>query len=470
MSTIDFYKPKMATKQLQLQNTSAGRKLVVSTNWLPLFGFEANTQIVEKVLGSNQGLEISLATEDEVGRFKKVYTRTYKSRKNNPLETLLDIRSQEKINEAFGDCSNVHIIFTYGKITIKPIEDKKAARIKKAKSAKGKQGAFVCCSSGIDAMSIEEGGFRIDTLLEYRPNESRDKKKDYSETGALCAISNVDVKNLINEDIFTVDTKMLEALAKQSNTSLFSISTSCDDFSPCKTHAARENSLCDLSTGVDMIYPALKIIEAGQFPFIILENVQQLLTSQYHTLFETTLRRFGYRVYSKVIDASLTGGRSKRKRAYVFATTFEDIPFSFPKDKENTTTKETFWEQNVEPFIADCRDVTHSKSIQDGAKCKRLRTITKESTSFPTLLKSQSRMAKDSLVIQIEDRYLFPSEALEKHIMGVPEGFTLEGVGKGIGSEILGQAVEYLSHKNIIQSIQEHIKRSTTPQQTKIRF
>jgi DNA (cytosine-5)-methyltransferase 1 len=274
----------------------------------------------------------------------------------------------------------------------------------------------------------------------------------------------------LNEDIFTVDTKMLERLVKESNTTLFSISTSCDDFSPCKTHTARENSICDLSTGVDMIYPALKIIEAGQFPFIILENVQQLLGSQYHTLFETTLRRFGYKVYSKVIDASLTGGESKRKRAYVFATTFEDVPFSFPQENQRNITAVSFWEEHVKPYLDECRDVTHSKSIQDGAKCKRLRTITQESTHFPTLLKSQSRMAKDSLVIQIEDRYLFPSEALEKHIMGIPNTFTLEGVGKVLGSEIMGQAVEYKSHENIIKSIKEHIKMAITPQQMRMTF
>jgi hypothetical protein len=36
-------KPKVATKQLKLQNCNAGKKLVVSTNWLPLFGFESNS-------------------------------------------------------------------------------------------------------------------------------------------------------------------------------------------------------------------------------------------------------------------------------------------------------------------------------------------------------------------------------------------------------------------------------------------
>ena len=40
-NTLKINIPTIATKQLKLQSCNAGKKLVVSTNWLPLFGFEA---------------------------------------------------------------------------------------------------------------------------------------------------------------------------------------------------------------------------------------------------------------------------------------------------------------------------------------------------------------------------------------------------------------------------------------------
>ncbi len=39
-NTLKINIPTIATKQLKLQSCNAGKKLVVSTNWLPLFGFD----------------------------------------------------------------------------------------------------------------------------------------------------------------------------------------------------------------------------------------------------------------------------------------------------------------------------------------------------------------------------------------------------------------------------------------------
>jgi hypothetical protein len=39
---------------LKLQNCNAGKKLVVSTNWLPLFGFESNSRVKEELIGKGK--------------------------------------------------------------------------------------------------------------------------------------------------------------------------------------------------------------------------------------------------------------------------------------------------------------------------------------------------------------------------------------------------------------------------------
>ena len=56
--------PELATKQLRLQNCAAGRKLVISTNWLPLFGFETGCSVREISLGKNKGLKIVLVPQN----------------------------------------------------------------------------------------------------------------------------------------------------------------------------------------------------------------------------------------------------------------------------------------------------------------------------------------------------------------------------------------------------------------------
>ncbi len=457
---LSFHIPDMCTKQLKVQEFAGGKKkIVVSTNFLPIFGFEAGALVEERVLGEGKGIEVILKDANATSG-KKVYKRTYKHRRNNPIETLLDIRSQSKLSEALGDtCTRVHITFTKGRVTIVPLTDKKAERIARAKKSSPEDllSAFVACSSGMDAYSLANKGFRLDALLEYRPIEKRDLKNkklsDFSETGAMCAAANNRFGAILNEDIFEIDTQLISDLTTKNNTSLFSISTQCDDFSNCKAPGTIAKQ-CELDNVNDMVYDALRIIEAGKFNFILLENVPNYLKTDYHSLFRQKLLRWGYDVHEAIIDASEHGGSSKRKRAYVFATTFDDVPFSFP---EKELGSQSFWKEHVAPFLDDCREVSHCKSIQDGAACGRLRIVDKNSSAYPTLLKSQSRQAKDSLVIRHEGKFLFPGEKMERHIMGLPSSFSLEAVSKTIGSEILGQGVEYLSHSSIVKSIKKHI-------------
>lgn len=177
LPTNKFHIPDRYTKRLKLQTFSKSKKkLVISSNALPLFGFEHNARVTEEVIGPGEGLIVKLVDKDLAGT-KKVYQRRYTKRKNNALEEQLDIRSQTKLNEALGDSEYVHITFTHGTVTIKPITSKQAERIKMAKTASDLLSAFVCCSSGIDAKSLHDNGFRMDTLLD-RPE--REKRQDGS--------------------------------------------------------------------------------------------------------------------------------------------------------------------------------------------------------------------------------------------------------------------------------------------------
>lgn len=110
----------LVTKTLKLQRigkSNDNRKLVISTNWLNLMNFHAGDEVVEEVTGNLQGMVVRPATSSDA-KPKLVYQRGYKNRDD---ETLMDIRSQSKIDPAFGSAERVHITMQRDLITIKPI-------------------------------------------------------------------------------------------------------------------------------------------------------------------------------------------------------------------------------------------------------------------------------------------------------------------------------------------------------------
>lgn len=456
-NTLNINIPKVATKQLKLQNCNAGKKLVVSTNWLVLFGFEAHSRVKEELIGKGKGIRITLVDKDET-KTKKVYTREYKSRRNNPIETMLDIRSQTLINDAFPeDTQTVHIQFTYGEVLITPMDNRKAAAIKQFKKSNNE--CFVACSSGVDAVSMVKKGFKIETLLEYRPNEKRDKN-DMSETGALNAIANVEVNHLINEDIMNLDIERIAKLCSRSNYTNATFSIQCDEFSNVKANSLKDSALDDGTSSLDMVIDAINIISKFNFPTVLVENVPNFFTSDAGKILIARLNRLGYKTYLDKFDARDFGGLTSRVRGYLFATM---LPGNFkmptPTEKNNIP----IWDLlNFDERIADgeLRDVTHTSSVQEGIKTGRARLIKRNSLNSPTILKSNSRQCKDSIYIydEVSNKYYFASNKLLSELMGIQMDFS--GVGGVIESEIIGQSIEVPLHEQLLDSINKHIIES----------
>ena len=457
-NTLKINKPDVATKQLKLQNCSSGKKLVVSTNWLPLFGFEANARVTEELIGEGEGIRIVLAAKDKA-KTKKVYTREYKSRRNNPLETMLDIRSQSLINKAFPEeTEQVHIQFSYGEILITPMSNRKASAVKQFKKSKNK--CFLACSSGVDAISMVKNGFKIETLLEYRPNEKRDKR-DLSETGALNAIANVEVKHLINEDIMNLDLDKIALLCQESSYTNATFSIQCDDFSNAKSNSLKDASLESGTTSLDMVIDTISIISKFNFPTVTIENVPNFFSSDAGKILIARLNRLGYKTYFNKFDARDYGGLTSRVRGYLFATML-NADFELPIKKERN--KEPIWKiLDIDSRIekGEFRDVTHTKSLQDGIQVGRARLIKRDSLFSGTVLKSQNRQAKDSIFLydELSERYYFTSNRLLSELMGIEMNF--DAVSGTIESEIIGQSVEVPLHEELLKSIRTHLDKAS---------
>jgi DNA (cytosine-5)-methyltransferase 1 len=446
--------PEIATKQLRFRQNAGRRILTISSNLLTLFGFSKGDPVVEKSLGAGKGIVIERVTDlFDQGRVKRVYARSYPRRKNNPLEHQLEVSSQKLISESFpSDCTRVHVRFEDNRVTVTPLRSVAERALANAEKADPKS-VFAALTSGVDLASMRSEGFSISAVLEWRPQEARDKT-DLTETGALTALANSGpLHALFNEDItHTVLDEIAKAMEKHPVMMLHAC-PQCDDLSNVKSRKLKERDIESTASTADMILDLVNLVERLAPPVVVFENVPGMIGSASYEIASLRLRRWGYRQYEHVGDARDYGGLTSRKRAYIVFTQLDaDFAFSGP-----TSPREKDVWSIVEPYLAECRDVSSSKSLQDGKECGRLRPVRPWSTSVPTPLKSQDRMAKDSVVIEPTDgAFLFPTENLLKRFLGI-EDVDLSTVSKTLATEIIGQSIDRPHHSVILAAIRDHI-------------
>jgi len=446
--------PNIATKQLRFRKNGERRILTISSNLLTLFDFSKGDAVTERSLGPGKGIVIERAYDlFAASKTKRVYARTYTRRKNNPLEHQIEVSSQRLINSSFPKgCSRVHIRFEKGCVTVTPLATLSERAL--ANAAVAETGAtFAALTSGVDLSSMRKEGFSVSAVLEWRPQEARDKT-DLTETGALAALANSGpLHALFNEDVTACALDRIAEVMNDHPVMLFHSSPQCDDHSPLKAKSLKQRDMDDASSSSDMILDLLNIIERTAPPVVLFENVPGMIKSSAYEIASLRLKRWGYKRHEHVGDARDYGGLTSRKRAYVVFTQL-DAPFEF--EAPSTSRKKDAWAV-VEKHIDKCRDVSHSKSIRDGKACGRLRSVRPGATSLPTPVKSQSRMAKDSIVIEPEeDRFLFPTEDLLKEFLGIGD-VDLNSVSATTASEIVGQSIDQPHHSMVLRAISRHI-------------
>jgi len=452
----DFSVPNLATKKLKFKISNGLRKIVISSNWLPMFNFNAGDDMTTRSLGVGKGVVVELVNDlfNPPANKKKVYQRTYPKRKNNPCETLIEIASKKVINESFlFNAVGVHVKFEVNRLTITPVTDFKEQVLANAKF-ENRYSIFAACSSGVDLHLMEkEHGFHTHSLIEWRATEKRDKR-DLTETGALAALRNIKagIKNLFNEDITYISSSMLEDVMRNDPAMVFMASPQCDDYTVIKANKLKDLHYEDMTSTMDMALDMYRVIMSIKPPVIKFEQVTGWYTSDAYKILSLRLRKMGYKENLLIDNANNYGGLTGRTRGYAVFTML-DAPFYFEEAIGPRT--ESIW-PIVEKHLADCRNVSHSKSIQDGKKCGRLRTITPTSTKSPVITKSQSRMAKDSCVIELDGEFLWPSEGLMKELLGVPN-FKTDCLSGDIASEVINQSIDGALHSSVARSLKNHI-------------
>lgn len=443
--------PEVVTKELAVVNIGGLRKARLSSNFLPLMGFEAGVRHNVVPIGNLGGFKIQF---DAVGS-QKVYERSYPKRKNNPFEAVIEVSNQSVLNSSIpAYTERLHYTMRRGEILVTPLVNRTFSIRKRLKSEANPYSAMVALTSGIDAFCLEDCGFTIEACLERRPGEVRDKR-DLTETGALNCLINSRPRILINEDLSTVDMGMVKSLlADAPQLGVVHISLQCDDFSLVKSEKLKQKSVEDLSSSRDLFIDALRLIEVLEPAAVVVEQVPGFGNSAEGECFKLKLRKWGYYISEAVLKAPDFGGKSLRARHYMVASVYPGMIMPSPIH----TVPRPIWD-DIEPFLKGCREVTHTKSLHDGLALGRARLITQKSFASPTLLKSQARQAKDSVFISLPDqKYSLPSIELVKYLQGIPEDVSVDSVSSELAYEILGQSIDWRMHEAVIRQVKSHLE------------
>lgn len=457
--------PEVATKVLKARQSNGKRIFTVSSNWLPLFGFDADAQVVEEVIAPNKGFRVRLAQRGD-SKTKKVYMREYNSRSANPLkqgakriEQLIETSSQRLIEVAMGQAEFAHISFRQGEITFVPITHEERT-VLQSLSDDERINTLVGMTGGVDCSVLEASGFKVDCIIEYRPNERRDTT-DYTELTALSALTACAPKVLCNEDIYTLNPQRLAALMGSTPLTVGHFSLQCDDYSTAKNKKAKQQSVDDTSSTLDMFIPVLGVIDALKLPVVVIENVQGFMGGKdnpnpINDVFKLQLMRRGFTVHQDVFMATDFGGLTTRKRMYMVASAL-NAPFAFPQPEVNYR---NVWNDVILPNWAEIaqHDITDLKVTQDAIKSGWARVISEDKQFSPTLMKAQGQDTKDAVMIERNNRYYRVPVSVQKALNGISESFDLDWTPKDKAAQIIGQSICCSLHHAIMSSVSKHIR------------
>ncbi|OUV22811.1 MAG: hypothetical protein CBC55_01895 [Gammaproteobacteria bacterium TMED95] len=460
--------PKVATKLIKFRKSKDRKIMTLSSNWLPLFGFYGDAQVVEEMIAPGKGYRIRLANESDT-KTKKVYLREYKSRSANPLkkdakrvEQLVETAGQKLIRESMGDATHAHITFEYGVLTFTPVNNAEWALLQDL-SHDDKINTLVAMTGGVDCAVLERGGYSVKAVVEYRPNERRDTT-DYTEMTALSTLANCAPKVLCNEDIYTLNMNKLAELLGDTPITVAHVSLQCDDFTGdgLKSKEAKEKSIEELSSTIDMFIPTLNMLDAVKPPVLVVENVPGFMGTKdkpnpINDVFCLQLRRRGYNIHQQVFNAIDYGGYTTRKRMYMVASTLNS-EFAFP---EPTGQKPfSVWGDVIVPNMAEImqRDITENKVTKDALTSGRAAIISKTRPFSPTMMKAQGQSTKDALMIEIDGRYYRPSTNVLKQLNSLPDSFDAEWLPVDKAAQVIGQSICCKLHHAIMDSVSKHVR------------
>jgi DNA (cytosine-5)-methyltransferase 1 len=210
----------------------------------------------------------------------------------------------------------------------------------------------------------------------------------------------------------------------------------------------------------DMVYWALRAVEATNAHTVLIENVPDFLKASSYFILKTALERLGYRVEGRVIDPLDYGELASRKRAVIVART-GSAPVAWPAPIIfNTRTMgeilapvdspECEWfDRDSKPWLYRHWETQAAKG--NGFVSQR---ITADSSSVGAITKRYFAGQGQHPVVQHPNKpgtYRWLSLREVKELHGIPANY-YTGESKTLSGELIGQGVIVSTMRRIIEA------------------
>ncbi len=226
-----------------------------------------------------------------------------------------------------------------------------------------------------------------------------------------------------------------------------------------------------------LFFEICRIIEEKNPPVVFLENVPGLLTHNEGNTFKVvieSLEKLGYKVYSKVLNASDFGVPQNRKRVYIIAFNVNyfggenNILFDFPKPSKKEVGIGQFIEKNVKGYtISEHLQKSYLFKKEDGKP-----EIVDKSTKKPvkTLVSTYHKIQRltGTFVKDGETGLRLLSQKECKYIMGFPEDFKFPvsrtQMYRQLGNAVVVPVIQAIA-KEVIKTVNKESRKDMPRQQ-----
>lgn len=419
---------------IEMGDTPKGGRIYLQGVWLLKAGFEP---------------EASYSVEFADGR---VTIRTAEngrrrvSAKQNRSIPVIDIENQQ-VREAFANCTKLQVVTKDKSITITPARTAQLVAERRMNLTEGS----LFSGGGFLTEAAAALGFKPQFALEVEPDYAEVYEANHPDAAMFnCSVEQVSI----------------EALSAFRGLGLLTMGIPCEPYSRSRhwdkgtdeagKQIRRNRELPpEAHPNGDMVYWAIRAIEATNPHTVVIENVPDFLKSSAYFILTNVLQRLGYNVDARVIDPVEYGELTTRKRAIIVARTGEPVDWPAPV-LFNTRTLEDILDpvEDGEWFTEETKGWLFKHWREQAAKGNGFQSqqITAESISVGTITKRYFAQQGQHPVVAHPvkpNTFRWLSLAEVKKLHGIRPDYQL-GNTKTLAGELIGQGVVVTTMRDII--------------------
>ncbi len=297
------------TSVIALGDSAKGGRIYLQGKWLLKAGFEPDAHFEAEITKAKITLRLAEAGPRRV------------SAKNNHSIPVIDIENQQ-VRDAFVDTPRLMVIAHDKTITITPAHTVVLVQERKLTLTEGS----LFSGGGFLTQAAASLGFRPRFAVEVEPDYAEVYEANHPDAAMFnCSVSEIPFDSLR-------EFRPLGLLTMGIPCEPFSRSRHWDKGTDEDGKQIRRNRELppEAHPNGDMVFWALRAVEATNPNTVVVENVPDFLRSGAFHILHNVLTRLGYNVEGRVIDSLDYGALTSRKRAIVIARTGSAVEWPAP--------------------------------------------------------------------------------------------------------------------------------------------